>query len=129
MPGGGYVDSTVVVAAAQRGEVVRIEVRGPFAGGDPVHVPIVRGIVRAHGGVLQTHEMPGMSGSAYVLEVPLGTGAGTIAPEPLPAPEETAVPEPAPSPHAGRPASCAQGVDGRVPGRPRRRRSGGSGVR
>lgn len=32
MPGGGYVDSTVVVAAAQRGEVVRIEVRGPFAG-------------------------------------------------------------------------------------------------
>lgn len=98
VPGGGYVDSTVVVAAAQRGEVVRIEVRGPFAGGDPVHVPIVRGIVRAHGGVLQTHEMPGMSGSAYVLEVPLGTGAGTIAPEPLPAPEETAVPEPAPSP-------------------------------
>lgn len=32
VPGGGYVDSTVVVAAAQRGEVVRIEVRGPFAG-------------------------------------------------------------------------------------------------
>lgn len=31
-PGGGYVDSTVVVAAAQRGDVVRIEVRGPFAG-------------------------------------------------------------------------------------------------
>ncbi|NDZ99515.1 PAS domain-containing protein, partial [Streptomyces sp. SID10116] len=52
---GGYVDSTIVVAAAQRGEVVRIEVRGPFAGGDPVHEPIVRGIVRAHGGVLQTH--------------------------------------------------------------------------
>lgn len=32
VPGGGYVDSTVVVAAAQRGDVVRIEVRGPFAG-------------------------------------------------------------------------------------------------
>lgn len=79
-PGGGYVDSTVVVAAAQRGDVVRIEVRGPFAGGDPVHEPIVRGIVRAHGGVLQTHEMPGMSGSAYVLEVPLGEGAGTVTP-------------------------------------------------
>lgn len=88
VPGGGYVDSTVVVAAAQRGDVVRIEVRGPFAGGDPVHVPIVRGIVRAHGGVLQTHEMPGMSGSAYVLEVPLGAGTGTIAPEPPPVPEE-----------------------------------------
>ncbi|WP_157869214.1 PAS domain-containing protein, partial [Streptomyces atriruber] len=69
---GGYVDSTIVVAAAQRGEVVRIEVRGPHAGGDPVHEPIVRGIVRAHGGVLQTHEVPGMGGSAYVLEVPIG---------------------------------------------------------
>lgn len=86
VPGGGYVDSTVVVAAAQRGDVVRIEVRGPFAGGDPVHVPIVRGIVRAHGGVLQTHEMPGMSGSAYVLEVPLGAGSGTLAPPPVPVP-------------------------------------------
>ncbi|MFF4228693.1 PAS domain-containing protein [Streptomyces sp. NPDC001820] len=85
VPGGGYVDSTVVVAAAQRGDVVRIEVRGPFAGGDPVHEPIVRGIVRAHGGVLQTHEVPGMSGSAYVLEVPLGGGSGTVtAPAPVP---------------------------------------------
>ncbi|MBT2389938.1 PAS domain-containing protein, partial [Streptomyces sp. ISL-1] len=85
VPGGGYVDSTVVVAAAQRGDVVRIEVRGPFAGGDPVHEPIVRGIVRAHGGVLQTHEVPGMSGSAYVLEVPLGDGSGTVtAPAPVP---------------------------------------------
>ncbi|WP_328748633.1 PAS domain-containing protein [Streptomyces sp. NBC_00285] len=77
---GGYMDNTVVVAAAQRGEVVRIEVRGPYAGGDPVHEPIVRGIVRAHGGVLQTHEVPGMSGSAYVLEVPIGGGAGAVAP-------------------------------------------------
>ncbi|MFF9688059.1 PAS domain-containing protein [Streptomyces sp. NPDC014623] len=102
VPGGGHVDSTVVVAAAQRGDVVRIEVRGPFAGGDPVHVPIVRGIVRAHGGVLQTHEMPGMSGSAYVLEVPLGTGSGTIAPGPLPVAEETAVPGPEPAPQGGR---------------------------
>ncbi|MET9970216.1 PAS domain-containing protein, partial [Streptomyces sp. NPDC006356] len=75
---GGYMDNTVVVAAAQRGEVVRIEVRGPYAGGDPVHEPIVRGIVRAHGGVLQTHDVPGMSGSAYVLEVPIGGGAGAV---------------------------------------------------
>ncbi|MFF3373371.1 PAS domain-containing protein [Streptomyces sp. NPDC002680] len=78
---GGYMDNTVVVAAAQRGEVVRIEVRGPYPGGDPVHEPIVRGIVRAHGGVLQTHEVPGMSGSAYVLEVPLGGGAGAVVAE------------------------------------------------
>ncbi|MEV4879425.1 hybrid sensor histidine kinase/response regulator [Streptomyces cyaneofuscatus] len=84
VPGGGYVDSTVVVAAAQRGDVVRIEVRGPFAGGDPVHEPIVRGIVQAHGGVLQTHEMPGMSGSAYVLDIPIGAGSGAIAPPEAP---------------------------------------------
>ncbi|MFC8826235.1 PAS domain-containing protein [Streptomyces sp. NPDC057137] len=89
VPGGAYVDSTIVVAAAQRGDVVRIEVRGPFAGGDPVHEPIVRGIVRAHGGVLQTHEMPGMGGSAYVLEVPLGDGSGTFHP---PTPEESQAP-------------------------------------
>ncbi|MEU1556627.1 PAS domain-containing protein [Streptomyces scabiei] len=85
MSAGGYMDNTVVVAAAQRGEVVRIEVRGPYAGGDPVHQPIVRGIVRAHGGVLQTVEVPGMSGSAYVLEVPLGGGAGAVPAAPLPA--------------------------------------------
>ncbi|WP_308121479.1 response regulator [Streptomyces albidoflavus] len=75
---GGYIDSTVVVAAALRGNAVRIEVRGPFAGGDPVHEPLVRGIVRAHGGVLQTHAMAGMSGSAYVLDIPLGEGAGAV---------------------------------------------------
>ncbi|MFF5692828.1 PAS domain-containing protein [Streptomyces albidoflavus] len=75
---GGYIDSTVVVAAALRGNAVRIEVRGPFTGGDPVHEPLVRGIVRAHGGVLQTHAMAGMSGSAYVLDIPLGEGAGAV---------------------------------------------------
>ncbi|WP_435839868.1 PAS domain-containing protein, partial [Streptomyces canus] len=92
---GGYMDNTVVVAAAQRGEGVRIEVRGPYAGGDPVHEPIVRGIVRAHGGVLQTHEVPGMSGSAYVLEVPIGGGAGAVA-APGPAALEAAPVETAP---------------------------------
>ncbi|RLL67936.1 PAS domain-containing protein [Streptomyces sp. Z26] len=71
--GGG--DSTIVVAAAQRGDVVRIEVRGPHPGGSPVHEPIARGIVRQHGGVLQTHEVPGNGGSAYVLEVPVTAGA------------------------------------------------------
>ncbi|MGW6393767.1 PAS domain-containing protein [Streptomyces sp. NPDC055103] len=83
--GAGPVDSTIVVAAAQRGDVVRIEVRGPYAGGDPVHGPVVRGIVAAHGGVVQTHEVPGTSGGAYVLEVPLGAGRGTV-----PAPASTA---------------------------------------
>ncbi|GAO07091.1 putative two-component hybrid sensor and regulator [Streptomyces lydicamycinicus] len=73
-------DSTIVVAAAKRGDVVRIEVRGPYGGGDPVHEPIVRGIVRQHGGLMQTHEVPGggpgAGGSAYVLELPVaGDGA------------------------------------------------------
>ncbi|WP_395361697.1 PAS domain-containing protein [Streptomyces sp. YH02] len=76
--GAGPADSTIVVAAAQRGDVVRIEVRGPYAGGDPVHGPVVRGIVAAHRGVVQTHEVPGTSGGAYVLEVPVGTGRGTV---------------------------------------------------
>ncbi|MFE6919054.1 hybrid sensor histidine kinase/response regulator [Streptomyces rubiginosohelvolus] len=104
VPGGGYVDSTVVVAAAQRGDVVRIEVRGPFAGGDPVHEPIVRGIVQAHGGVLQTHEMPGMSGSAYVLDVPIGAASGTIAP---PEPDGNGL---APEPAAPMSSSSPEGV-------------------
>jgi PAS domain S-box-containing protein len=68
-------DSTIVVAAAQRGDVIRLDVRGPRAGGDPVHLPLARGIVERHGGVLQTHEVPGQ-GSAYVLEVPVGTAGG-----------------------------------------------------
>ncbi|MGY4915938.1 PAS domain-containing protein [Streptomyces sp. 900116325] len=120
VPGGGYVDSTVVVAAAQRGEVVRIEVRGPFAGGDPVHEPIVRGIVRAHGGVLQTHEMPGMSGSAYVLEVPLGAGSGTVMP-----PEPPVVQAPAEATVggvAGAGAGAVQEQPGTPPGGRRRAR-------
>ncbi|WP_308408653.1 PAS domain-containing protein, partial [Streptomyces sp. AC627_RSS907] len=104
---GGYLDNTVVVAAAQRGAVVRIEVRGPYAGGDPVHEPIVRGIVRAHGGVLQTHEVPGMSGSAYVLEVPIGGGAGAVAAQ-APAPVPAAALPPATGADSG--ADAAPGV-------------------
>lgn len=90
--GSGYSDSTIVVAAAQRGDVVRIEVRGPYEGGSSVHEPIVRGIVTAHGGVLQTVEVPGAPGGAYVLELPLGAGAGTVTlPEPAePPPADTA---------------------------------------
>uniref|UniRef100_UPI0003775620 PAS domain-containing protein n=1 Tax=Streptomyces xiaopingdaonensis TaxID=1565415 RepID=UPI0003775620 len=64
------VDPTIVVAVAQRGEAVRIEVRGPYSGGDRVHQPLVRGIVGKHGGVLQTHEVPGAGGSAFVVELP-----------------------------------------------------------
>ncbi|MFI9353172.1 PAS domain-containing protein [Streptomyces lydicus] len=81
-------DSTIVVAAAKRGDVVRIEVRGPFGGGDPVHLPIVRGIVRQHGGLVQTHDVPGApgggpgaGGSAYVLELPVGVDGPAAADE------------------------------------------------
>ncbi|WP_282694734.1 PAS domain-containing protein [Streptomyces sp. CC208A] len=116
-------DSTIVVAAAQRGEVVRIEVRGPYAGGDPVHGPIVRGIVAAHGGVVQTHEVPGTSGGTYVLEVPIGAGRGTVpAPEPKPKPE----PESEPGTVSDVPALPAQAsgpVDGGTVGGPGRRRA------
>ncbi|MFE9453043.1 PAS domain-containing protein [Streptomyces sp. NPDC006739] len=114
---GGYLDNTVVVAAAQRGEVVRIEVRGPYAGGDPVHEPIVRGIVRAHGGVLQTHEVPGMSGSAYVLEVPIGGGAGAVPVAPSAPGAEVAL---VGAPAAGNEYDAGQGFAG---GRRRARRA------
>ncbi|MBK6014004.1 PAS domain-containing protein [Streptomyces sp. MBT53] len=108
---GGYMDNTVVVAAAQRGEVVRIEVRGPYAGGDPVHEPIVRGIVRAHGGVLQTHDVPGMSGSAYVLEVPIGGGAGAVAVPATTGGAELALPEQATGGNSGRRRARRSSVD------------------
>ncbi|MEV7592415.1 PAS domain-containing protein [Streptomyces sp. NPDC089922] len=113
--GSGYSDSTIVVAAAQRGDVVRIEVRGPYEGGSPVHEPVVRGIVAAHGGVLQTVEVPGAPGGAYVLELPLGSGAGTVT---LPDP-----PEPEPAPDGADGAGTAAGAaPGKVSGGRRGRR-------
>ncbi|MEE1930186.1 PAS domain-containing protein [Streptomyces sp. TRM 70351] len=99
--GGG--DSTIVVAAAKRGgdaAVARIEVRGPHGGGSPVHLPVVRGIVRLHGGVLQTHEVPG--GSAYVLEVPLGDVDESLVPERKP---EAAPAAPGAAPVPGQPVA------------------------
>ncbi|MFE0009007.1 PAS domain-containing protein [Streptomyces erythrochromogenes] len=104
--GSGYSDSTIVVAAAQRGDVVRIEVRGPYEGGNPVHEPIVRGIVAAHGGVLQTVEVPGAPGGAYVLELPLGAGAGTVT-----------LPEPPEEPPAGTGPDGAGTAAGAAPGK------------
>ncbi|MFB6536890.1 PAS domain-containing protein [Streptomyces noursei] len=110
-PGGRPVpgDSTIVVAAAKRGQVVRIEVRGPFGGGDPVHGPIVRGIVRMHDGLIQTHQVPGGSGaggSAFVLELPV------LIDEPEPAEDEAA--EGAAAPDGG--ADGAEPADGTTDG-------------
>ncbi|WP_030762744.1 PAS domain-containing protein [Streptomyces sp. NRRL F-2664] len=115
--GSGYSDSTIVVAAAQRGDVVRIEVRGPYEGGNPVHEPIVRGIVAAHGGVLQTVEVPGAPGGAYVLELPLGAGAGTVT-----------LPEPPEEPPAGTGPHGAVGAGGAAPGKVSGGRRGRRGV-
>ncbi|MFF7635677.1 PAS domain-containing protein [Kitasatospora sp. NPDC008050] len=69
----------VVLAAAQRGDVARIEVRGPGRGGSKVHVPIARGLVERHGGVLQPHELPNHAGTTYVVELPLDAAAAQAA--------------------------------------------------
>ncbi|MFF4650359.1 PAS domain-containing protein [Streptomyces sp. NPDC001380] len=71
----------VVVAAAQRGDVARIEVRGPGDGGSPVHLPIARGMVERHGGVLQPHRLPDGKGTTYVVELPLDPAAARAAAE------------------------------------------------
>ncbi|MGW2866700.1 PAS domain-containing protein [Kitasatospora sp. NPDC001225] len=72
---------TVVLAAAQRGEVARVEIRGPGVGGSPVHLPIARAVVERHGGVLQPHELPGKAGTTYVVELPLDPVAAKAAAE------------------------------------------------
>ncbi|MDX3239591.1 PAS domain-containing protein, partial [Streptomyces sp. ME03-5709C] len=101
-------DSTIVVAAAQRGDSVRIEVRGPYTGDNPVHVPVARGIVEKHGGVLQTHEVPGQ-GSAYVIEVPVGKGGAKAAvPETRRESETTVMPVPAEPVRGSAPAAPRQ---------------------
>ncbi|MDH6576287.1 PAS domain-containing protein [Kitasatospora sp. MAP5-34] len=122
----------VVLAAAQRGDVARIEVRGPARTSSPVHLPIARAIVERHGGVLQRHELPNRAGTTYVVELPLDPAAAKAAkagqrhvpketdtamlpdlPEVPPAPPEppkaeqpdrTAPEEAAPEPSAAQPA-------------------------
>ncbi|MFJ3214854.1 PAS domain-containing protein [Kitasatospora sp. NPDC086801] len=80
LPSGGE-PPTVVLAAAQRGEVARVEIRGPGLGGSPVHLPIARAVVERHGGVLQPHELPGKAGTTYVVELPLDPAAAKAAAE------------------------------------------------
>lgn len=67
--GAGPKGATVVVAAAQRGKVARIEVRGPAARGSSVHVPLARAVIEAHGGTVESHKVEGR-GSTYVVELP-----------------------------------------------------------
>ncbi|KQV15409.1 MULTISPECIES: PAS domain-containing protein [unclassified Kitasatospora] len=85
----------VVLAAAQRGEVARIEVRGPSRTVNPVHLPIARSTVERHGGVLQRHELPSRAGTTYVVELPLDpatvTGAGATVHHHVPKETDTAM--------------------------------------
>ncbi|BFV58304.1 hypothetical protein KCMC57_up34080 [Kitasatospora sp. CMC57] len=74
-PDGAVEAPMVVLAAAQRGEVARIEVRGPSHTVNPVHLPIARATVERHGGVLQRHELPSRAGTTYVVELPLDPAA------------------------------------------------------
>lgn len=67
----------VVLAAAQRGQVARVEVRGPSRAANPVHLPIAKATVERHGGVLQRHELPSRGGTTYVVELPLDPDAVT----------------------------------------------------
>ncbi|WP_050486927.1 PAS domain-containing sensor histidine kinase [Streptomyces sp. CNS654] len=102
---------TTVVVVMEVGGTVRIEVRGPYAGGDPLHQSIVTGIVGVHGGAVQWYETPGTGGGVYVVELPVRSVTGT--PEGLPhantAPA-SAVPSPvpaAPSPLPAVPSSSS----------------------
>ncbi|WP_436790627.1 PAS domain-containing protein [Yinghuangia sp. YIM S10712] len=60
--------ATVVVTAAQRDKVARIEVRGPASRGSSVHVPLARAIIEAHGGTVEVQKAEGSS--TYVVELP-----------------------------------------------------------
>ncbi|MFE2721959.1 PAS domain-containing protein [Kitasatospora sp. NPDC059327] len=81
LPPAGGGAPMVVLAAAQRGDVARVEIRGPGRGGSPVHLPIARTVVERHGGVLQPHELPGKAGTTYVVELPLDPVAAKAAAE------------------------------------------------
>lgn len=78
------VGGKVVVTAARRGPVARIEIRGPHTGGGPLHLPIARAIVAQHRGTVTTHRISG-KGNTHVVEVPLegsaddGKGGGAAA--------------------------------------------------
>ncbi|GCD98233.1 PAS domain-containing protein [Embleya hyalina] len=73
----GPEGSTVVVAAAQRGALARIEVRGPESRNSTVRVPLARAVVEAHGGTVESHTVAGR-GSTYVVELPADEEAAEL---------------------------------------------------
>jgi len=47
------VGGKIVVTAARRGALARIEIRGPHTGGGPLHLPIAQAIAARHGGPVE----------------------------------------------------------------------------
>lgn len=64
------VGGKIVVTAARRGALARIEIRGPHTGGGPLHLPIAQAIATRHGGTVTTHRIAG-KGNTHVIEVPV----------------------------------------------------------
>jgi PAS domain S-box-containing protein len=64
------VGGKIVVTAARRGTLARIEIRGPHTGGGPLHLPIAQAIAARHGGTVTTHRIAG-KGNTHVVEVPV----------------------------------------------------------
>ena len=64
------VGGKIVVTAARRGALARIEIRGPHTGGGPLHLPIAQAIAARHGGTVTTHRIAG-KGNTHVIEVPV----------------------------------------------------------
>ena len=70
------VGGKIVVTAARRGALARIEIRGPHTGGGPLHLPIAQAIATRHGGTVTTHRIAG-KGNTHVVEVPVAQPAVT----------------------------------------------------
>jgi PAS domain S-box-containing protein len=68
------VGGKIVVTAARRGALARIEIRGPHTGGGPLHLPIAQAIATRHGGTVTTHRIAG-KGNTHVVEVPVAQPA------------------------------------------------------
>jgi hypothetical protein len=81
------VGGKIVVTAARRGALARIEIRGPHTGGGPLHLPIAQAIAAKHGGTVTTHRIAG-KGNTHVVEVPVSPAERAGAPGPGRRPRE-----------------------------------------
>ena len=88
------VGGKIVVTAARRGTLARIEIRGPHTGGGPLHLPIAQAIAAKHGGTVTTHRIAG-KGNTHVVEVPVtqpNMPERPTAPKPVEGPVRPALP-------------------------------------